>query len=230
MDFAELHRWEVGTEEAIQIQNRLADRIVLSDQFDRIETVAGCDVAYSLSSGEAYAAIVLFSFPGMEEIGRVTVAAEVGYPYLSGLLAFREGPILLKAFEQLNERPGVVIFNGQGIAHPRRFGLASHLGLLLDLPAIGCAQKNLYGKYELPSDEFGSMSVIRNPAEEAIGICLRTRAKLKPLFISQGHKITLETAVDLILRCTGKYKLPLPVRAAHIAAGEFKLRSKCESR
>ncbi len=225
MDHAELHRWDVETEEAVQIQNRLSGQIVLNDQFDPIGTVAGCDVAYSLSTNEAFAAIVLFSFPGMVEIRRVTVVSHVGYPYLSGLLAFREGPILLKAFEKLDERPGLVIFNGQGIAHPRRFGLASHLGLLLDLPSVGCAQKNLYGKYELPPFEKGSMTAIRNPAEEVIGICLRTQARLKPLFISQGHKVSLETAVEVISLCTGKYRLPLPVRAAHIAAGEFKIRS-----
>jgi deoxyribonuclease V len=217
-----LHSWDVSPGEAIDIQNRLAHGIILSDGFDRITSVAGCDVAYS-SSGKACAAVCVFDYPGLTKIYEAITVTDITFPYIPGLLAFREGPALLKAFACLKEKPCLVIFNGQGIAHPRRMGLATHLGMILDVPSIGCAGKNLYGTYNLPGNYKGAYTEITD-AGEVIGTCLRTRENVKPVFVSQGYKIDLKTAVEVILHCTKKYRIPEPVRAAHIAAGEARKR------
>jgi deoxyribonuclease V len=222
MNYNKLHSWNIGKNEAIQIQNELSKRIILKNGFNHINTIAGCDVAYSSISDKAYAAICVFTFPGLSKIKEIVSDSEVLFPYIPGLLTFREGPALLKAFEMLKEKPELFIFNGQGIAHPRKFGLATHMGIILDVPSIGCAQRVLYGNYINPGSKKGSYSDICNRNDEVIGACLRTRDNIRPVFISQGHKIDLKTAVDIILKCTLKYKLPEPVRAAHILANSVK--------
>lgn len=222
MNYNYLHPWNVGKTEAIHIQNELSGRIILDNSFNQIKSIAGCDVAYSSSFNKAYAAVCVFSFPGLNKINEITYVSNVSFPYITGLLTFREGPALLRAFEELKGKPDLVIFNGQGIAHPRKMGLATHMGIILDIPSIGCAQRVLYGKYSSPGNSKGSYSEIRNNENEVIGACLKTRENVKPVFISQGYKIDLKTAVDIILKCTLKYKIPEPVRAAHILANAMK--------
>lgn len=222
MQYRKLHKWNVGISKAIHTQNILSRRIILYNGFDSIKNIAGCDVAYSVSSKTAYAAICIYRFPELVKIRQITCESEISFPYISGLLAFREGPALLKAFEKLNERPDLVIFNGQGIAHPRQMGLATHMGILLDVPSIGCTQRALFGKYQIPGTKKGSWSEVCNSDQEVVGVCLRTRENTRPVFVSQGYKIGLKTAVEMIIKCTFKYKLPEPLRAAHILANSMK--------
>jgi deoxyribonuclease V len=213
------HSWDVSEKEAVLIQDRLASVTSNGSSAGPVISVAGCDVAYDLSSCKAFAAVCVFTWPGLSEITEATAIADVTFPYVPGLLAFREGPVLLKAFDALREKPGLVIFNGQGIAHPRRMGLATHLGMILDVPSIGCARKNLYGTYHLPANEKGAYAAITCD-DGVIGACLRTRKNTRPVFISRGYRLEMKTAVEIILGCTTRYRMPEPLRAAHMAAGE----------
>lgn len=228
MHYNQIHSWEVKQEEARHIQEELSKRIELNNCFDQIKTVAGCDVAYSSSSDTAFAALCIFSYPEIHKLSEIAIITPVAFPYISGLLTFREGPVLLKAFEKLNDKPDIVIFNGQGIAHPRKMGLASHLGLLLDVASIGCAQRSLFGKYNFPDKKKGAYTKIYNKENEVIGACLRTKDNINPVFVSQGHKIDLKTSIDIILKCTLKYKLPGPIRGAHILATSMKKQSEIQ--
>lgn len=221
MDHRKLHSWNVSPEKAILIQEELVKQMSLTNKPGKINIVAGCDVAYS-STGKAYAVICIFSYPGLEKLDELVAESEVTFPYIPGLLAFREGPPLLKAFGAVNKKPDVVIFNGQGIAHPRKMGLATHMGILLDLPSIGCAQKSMFRDYADPDNNKCAYSEIRDTVNEVIGVCLRTRKNVKPVFVSSGYKIDLETAVNVICKFTLRYKMPEPLRAAHIVANAIK--------
>jgi len=214
-----LHSWNVNETEAVAIQDRLAEKIILTNGFGRITGIAGCDVAYDLSSGKAFAAVCVFSWPELSKIDEVAAITDITFPYVPGLLAFREGPPLLSAFELLAKKPTLVLFNGQGIAHPRRMGLATHLGIIMDMPSIGCARENLHGQYSLAENHKGAYSEITDDSE-IIGACLRTQKNIKPVFVSQGYKTDLETAIRIILACTTRFKMPEPLRAAHMTAGE----------
>jgi len=218
----DLHEWQVDFRTACKIQNDLAERIVLKNGFNQLNMIAGCDVAYSSSTNRAYAVIGIYDFPSMRKYYEVYSVSEVSYPYISGLFTFREGPPLLKVFEKLKERPDVIIFNGQGIAHPRKMGLATHMGILLDIPSIGCTQRSMFGKNRVPGNRRGDWCHVRNNKNELIGCCIRTRENVRPIFISQGHKIDLPTAVDIILNCTTNFKMPEPLRDAHITANKIK--------
>jgi deoxyribonuclease V len=221
MKYKKLHLWNVSESEAVIIQNELSKRIILRNCVDQMKTVAGCDVAYSASLDQACSAISVFSFPELKKLNEIKSTSKVSFKYIPGLFAFREGPALLEAFKLLKEKPDVIICNGQGIAHPRKMGLATHMGIILDVPTIGCAQKVLFGKYANPGGNKGSWKAIYNSENEVIGVCLRTRQNIKPVFVSQGFKIDLKTAIDIILKCTVKYKIPEPVRAAHILANSI---------
>jgi deoxyribonuclease V len=209
------HRWDVSADEAIAIQQRLRAEIPLAEPvepigLDQIHTVAGVDVSYR-EIGRA--AIAVFSFPDLALIEQVTATRDVTFPYIPGLLAFREGPVVLAAFEQLHTPPDLLMFDAQGYAHPRRLGLARHLGAYLDRPSIGCAKSRLTGAYEEPGPEAGSWSPLMAGREE-IGRVVRTKARTKPLFVSVGYRITLPLAVEVVLRCTRGYRLPEPTRIA----------------
>jgi deoxyribonuclease V len=206
------HRWDVSPDEAIAIQQRLRAEIPAVEPIalDQISTIAGIDASYR-EVGRA--AIVVFSFPDLALIEQVTATQEVTFPYVPGLLSFREGPVVLAAFERLRVQPDLLMFDGQGYAHPRRMGLARHLGVYLDRPSIGCAKSRLTGTYEEPGPELGAWSPLMNRGEE-IGRVVRTKARTKPLFISVGYRITLPLAVEVVLRCTRGYRLPEPTRIA----------------
>ena len=177
---------------------------------DQIHTVAGVDASYR-EIGRA--AIAVFSFPDLTLLEEVTATREAPFPYIPGLLAFREGPVALAAYERLTIQPDLLLFDAHGYAHPRRMGLASHLGVYLDRPSIGCAKSRLTGKYEEPGPESGAWSPLLSRGEE-IGRVVRTKAHTKPIFVSVGYRVTLPLAVEVVLRCVRGYRLPEPTRIA----------------
>ena len=211
-----LHPWDVSFAEAIKLQRELAKMVIeRSDvRIDSVRKVAGTDVSYSKATNRCYCAVVVLSFPGLEPICQETAVIDAFFPYIPGLLSFREIPGLARAFEALEMVPDVVIVDGQGRAHPRRLGLGCHLGLMLDLPTIGCAKSRLAGECEMPGTERGaSEDLVHN--DELVGTVLRTRANVSPVFVSIGHKIDLPTAVEIVLSCSPKFRLPETTRAAH---------------
>lgn len=214
-----LHAWDLAPKRAIAVQRRLKDRLRLQWQERELETVAGVDVHYE--AGRPRAAICVFSFPALEPIESVVARVEHEYPYVPGLLAFREGPAALAAWDRLRSEPDLVLFDAHGIAHPRGLGLAAQLGLWLERPAIGVAKSKLYGSYEAPPPEKGSWSPLYDEVEpeKAIGAVVRTRTDVRPIFVSPGHLIDLERSIELTLACTPRYRLPEPTRWAHRVAG-----------
>jgi deoxyribonuclease V len=221
MRLQELHDWDISPAEARAVQADLARRVELRDALTlpEIQTVAGVDNAYITVDGEtlACAAVVVLAFPDpqMQEIETVVAWKAVTFPYVPGLLSFREAPAVLAACAELAATPDVFLFDGQGYAHPRRLGLASHLSVILDTPAIGCAKSRLIGDYEEPSREFGASTPLIDRGE-VIGAAVRTRPRHKPLFVSPGHKVSVETAVAITLACCrGGAFMPEPTRLAH---------------
>jgi deoxyribonuclease V len=210
------HPWEVSTAEARRIQRQLRERVLVRPLDLQPGTVAGVDV--SVKEERARAAVVLLTYPDLTPIGAATAEMPVSFPYVPGLLAFREGPVVLAAMERLADRPDVLMFDAQGLAHPRRMGLATHLGVLLDIPAVGCAKSRLCGEHEEPEERKGGWTPLLD-RDEVIGAVVRTRDGVQPLFVSVGHRVDLETAVSLVLGCTTKYRLPEPTRWAHRVAG-----------
>ena len=215
MQYRALHSWDVTPEEARGIQNGLRTQVVRTDRFGRINTVAGVDIG--LKKDIARASVVVLSFPELQVVDSVVTESPVRFPYIPGLLSFREIPPLLTAFTQLQTEPDLVIVDGQGIAHPRRFGLASHLGLILDKPTIGCAKSRLCGQYEEPESEQGSYTYLMDKGE-VIGAVVRTRENVQVVYISIGHRISLDSARTLTLACCRGYRLPETTRYAHNAA------------
>ena len=215
MKYHALHSWDVSPEEARQIQNRLRTQVVTTDRFGTINTVAGVDIG--LKKDIARAAVVVLSFPELQVVDSVVTESPVRFPYIPGLLSFREIPPLLIAFSQLQTEPDLVIVDGQGIAHPRRFGLASHLGLVLDKPTIGCAKSRLWGRYEEPDLEQGAYTYLTDK-DEVIGAVVRTRTNVRVVYVSIGHRISLDSARTWTLACCQGYRLPETTRHAHNAA------------
>lgn len=215
MQYRALHSWDVTPEEARRLQNGLRTQVVKTDRFGKINTVAGVDIGFKKDI--ARASVVVLSFPGLQVIDSVVTESPVRFPYVPGLLSFREIPPLLTAFTQLQTEPDLVIVDGQGIAHPRRFGLASHLGLILDRPTIGCAKSRLWGRYEEPETEHGSYTYLMDK-DEVIGVVVRTRRNVKVVYVSIGHRISLDSARTLTLACCRGYRLPETTRYAHNAA------------
>ena len=217
MDYSTLHPWKVTLEQAIHIQNNLRGRIETGIGVTRVETVAGADVEYR--GGHAFGAVAVLSVPEMELVDQAGACCEINFPYVPGFLSFREGPVLLECFHRLGRKPDVIIFDGQGIAHPRGFGMAAHLGLLLDCPAIGCAKNKLFGHAEEPGLQRGSQAWLLDQSGRVIGAALRTREKVKPVYVSPGFKIDLKRSLEIIMACATKYRLPEPLRTAHRLAG-----------
>ena len=209
-----LHSWNVSVEEAVQIQEALKDRITLKKTFSKVEAIGGGDVAYSRDGNLLFGAIAVLSFPNLEILDMATADGKIPFPYIPTLLSFREGQILIKTFQRLKIKPDVMIFDGQGIAHPRGMGLASHMGLWLDIPSIGCAKTPLLDEFVSRGPLKESFERIRNEGEK-VGAVLRTKEKIKPLFISPGHLIDLWTSIQLILGSCRGYRIPEPLRKAH---------------
>jgi deoxyribonuclease V len=227
MIFPALHSWELAPKQAIALQRELAARIVLANRLPNpLKTVAGVDVSYHKHGTTFHAAIVILSYPDLQIIDQASAVAESSFPYIPGLLSFRELPVLLDAFRKLQTVPDLVLVDGQGIAHPRRLGLASHLGLWLDLPTIGCAKSRLVGEAEDVADERGSNLPLFDRGDE-IGRVLRTRTGIKPLYVSPGHLVDFPTAARMTLACGGCYRLPEPTRQAHLLSNRLRL-EECE--
>ncbi|HAX24382.1 MAG TPA: endonuclease V [Chloroflexi bacterium] len=226
MKITPLHSWDVTPKEAAEIQRNLSGTLDLRDglRLDNIRTVAGVDNAYSGRgrAAIAYAVVVILSFPTLEVIETRAQVQPVTFPYVPGLLSFREGPAVVAAFEQVENRPDVILFDAQGIAHPRRFGAAAHLGLVLGLPSIGCAKSRLIGEYAEPGDTFGDRSPLCIDGE-AVGAAVRTRPGHTPLFVSPGNRVSIETAIAITLACCrdGRF-MPEPTRLADRLAATTK--------
>jgi deoxyribonuclease V len=220
-----LHSWNVSVEEAIQIQENLKSRIILKKNFSKVRTIGGGDVAYSKKRNLLFGAIVVLSFPQMDTLDIANAYGMVRFPYIPGLFSFREGPILIKTFQRLKTKPDIMLYDGQGIAHPRGFGLASHMGLWLDLPSVGCAKTPLLDEFTSSGSSRGSCELIRREGKE-VGIILRTKDNVKPLFVSPGHRIDLPTSIQIILKCCHGFRIPEPLRRAHHVSRDMMQRHK----
>lgn len=215
------HSWNLRPREAIALQKRLARKVIDNAPVDKVSTIAGIDVAFQKDT--AIAAVVLLGYPNLERIGSFIAKRKVVFPYIPGLLSFREGPVILEAIGNLDVRPDLCIFDGQGKAHPRRLGIACHIGLITGIPSIGCGKSRLCGHHEEPPYEKGSHVPLRD-RDEVIGSVVRTRDGVKPVYVSVGHRIDLESSIRMILSCCTKYRLPEPIRQAHHHAEKAKQR------
>jgi deoxyribonuclease V len=233
----QLHPWDVTPAEAIALQKKLREKVVIQPLPDDVKLVAGADISFNKFSDIVYAAIVVLRLPELAVVTTSGVVTKTNFPYVPGLLSFREAPPLLEAWQKLTLLPDVLMLDGQGIAHPRRFGIACHFGLLLDLPTIGCAKTILVGKYDELASEAGNHSPLIHK-EEVIGAAVRTKNRVNPVFISPGHLADISSAVDLTLKCVkgyvapnepgqlfadqatpakgSKYRIPEPTRLAHL--------------
>ena len=219
MDIQSPHRWDVTPKEAMQIQRELAHRVVEQDCLGLVHFVAGVDVGFEGQGNQTTrAAIVVLEFPGLRPVDYAVARTPVAFPYIPGLLSFRELPAVLQALRQLKIEPDVFIVDGHGRSHPRRIGIASHLGVLLDLPTIGCAKSILCGKADEPANLVGAHSALLDDAEQ-IGVALRTRKGVRPVYISIGHRVSLDRSIDLVLQCCKGFRLPETTRYAHRVAG-----------
>jgi deoxyribonuclease V len=217
MKLAVSHAWDLSVAEARALQTHLAEKVIAKTTFDpgSVRTVAGVDVSFR---GVAHAAVVVLNFPTLQPLDYAVAETPITFPYVPGLLTFREGPCVLKALGKLEIWPDLFIFDGHGLAHPRRIGLASHMGVILDHPSIGCAKSRLSGKHSLPGDAVGDWTPLRDKGE-TIGAVVRSRPGVKPLYVSIGHRVDLTTAIDIVLRSLGRYRLPETTRHAHRLAG-----------
>lgn len=210
-----VHSWNVSPREAILIQECLKGRISLTPTAQRIRRVGAGDVSYTKGDDRLFGAVVVLSFPDLGMVDQVWEVGRVPFPYIPGLLSFRECPILLEAAKKIDRSPDVWIFDGQGIAHPRGMGLASHMGLLLDCPSIGCAKNRLLGLHDQVGPRKGDSQDLLFDGR-VVGAALRTRRGIKPLYVSPGFRIDLEGAVNLVLKTSTRYRIPEPLRQAHL--------------
>ncbi len=213
-----MHGWQVSSAQALDIQRRLAAQVSRSSEVVTPRFIAGVDISAGNAQGVATGAVVVLQYPQLRAVEAKVVSGELNFPYIPGLLSFRETPLILAACQKLTITPDLILVDGQGIAHPRRMGLASHLGLFLNSPTIGCAKSVLCGTHEMPAIEPGSYAEVVD-RDETIGVALRTKLGVKPVYVSIGHKIDLQTAIHWVLKCCRGYRLPEPTRLAHLAAG-----------
>ncbi len=208
------HAWNISPSEAIQLQKRLADQVIRRDEFSRINFVAGVDVGFEHNNQITRAAVVVLDYPHLQLIEHVIARRPTEFPYIPGLLSFRELPAVLDALNQLKQLPDLLLCDGQGLAHPRRFGIACHLGVITGLPALGVGKTRLTGKHGPVPEIKGEWTALMD-RDETIGAVLRSRQGIKPIYISIGHKISLETSISYVMGCITRYKLPETTRLAH---------------
>jgi len=214
-----VHSWNATPKQAISIQHKLRDRIKTFDDFDSLKKVGGVDVGFVKEKNLSCAALVIFSYPDMKILDVITCSEPISFPYIPTFLAFREVPVVLSCFEKLENIPDMLILDGQGYAHPRRMGLASHVGVLLDIPTIGCAKSRLLGEFNIPDEKKGSFSYLYDKGE-IIGAVLRTKDDTYPVFVSIGHKVSLDTAIKLILEMAVT-RIPEPTKIADREVKKF---------
>ena len=215
------HSWDLSVKEARSLQVDLVAKLILKDDFSKPVLIAGVDVSYDKTSNLSYAGVVIFQYPELIVVERKSAIQPTTFPYVPGLLTFREGPSILAAFAKIEHEPDVIIFDGQGQAHPKGFGLAAHIGLLLDKPSIGCAKKKLCGSYQEPGPKPGSTSPIIYK-DRTLGAVVRTKKKVKPVFVSPGHRIGLSSSVSFVLAACRGYRLPEVTRLAHNFVGQLR--------
>ncbi len=219
-----LHSWDLNYKQAVDLQNRLAGRVRFVSLRKEPQIVAGLDCAFSKDGRKILAVAVVIKLSTFGIIETKSAVRKVAFPYIPGLLSFREAPVCIDSVNKLTTEPDLFIIDGQGIAHPRRLGLAAHLGLFFDKPTVGCAKSRLTGDFKEPSLKKGSYSLLTDKGQ-TIGAVVRTRKNVKPVFVSVGNKCTLEDAIDVTLACTTKYRLPEPTRLAHQLVSKLKLKS-----
>ncbi len=212
--FKSLHDWALTPREAVELQKELRAQVRIAPLDRPIKTIAGADISFNKFSKTVYAGLVVLALPSLEVIEEVGVVSETAFPYVPGLLSFREAPSVLEAWAKLKTEPDAVMFDGHGIAHPRRVGIASHVGLIIERPTLGCAKSVLVGKFEEPEKERGAWTEMIDKGE-TIGAALRTKTNVQPIFVSVGHMIDLAGAIALTLQCDGGYRQPEPTRRAH---------------
>jgi len=214
-------RWPRHYAAAVREQLRLRGRLRLAGGPTRVRIVAGADISYSRGDDTFFAAVVLLAYPGLEVVASASAVGRSPFPYIPGLLSFREGPLLLRAFRRLPRRPDLVVIDGHGLAHPRRFGIACHMGLLLDVPTVGCAKKRLVGEASEPPAAPGSWAPLTLDGRR-VGAVVRTRASTKPMFVSPGHRIGLPSAIRWVVRLGSGFRAPAPLREAHLLANALR--------
>jgi deoxyribonuclease V len=206
-------RWNLTPQEAMRLQETLRERVEREDRFGTLQFVAGADLAFDPETNLAFAGVIVYQFPQLREVERRMARRTLRFPYVPGLLSFRESPVLLAAIEQLRTEPDLILVDGHGIAHPRRFGIACHLGLLLDRPTIGCAKSILVGEAAEPGVRAGSTAPLVDKGE-IVGTVLRTRDRVKPIYVTTGHRVSLESAVRIARQCLDGFRIPKPTREA----------------
>jgi deoxyribonuclease V len=213
------HSWDLSPADAIALQNRLREQVVREDCLTEPRRIAGVDVGFEEGGQVTRAAVAVLELPSLKHLEQAVARLPTCFPYVPGLLSFREIPAILQALAQLKRQPDLLLCDGQGLAHPRRFGLACHLGLLLDTPTIGVGKSRLIGQHGTVPDEKGGWVPLIDQ-DEVIGAVLRTRQGVKPIYVSIGHRVSLPTAIDMVMAATTRYKLPETTRAAHrLASG-----------
>lgn len=219
MEIFHRHLWDVDLDEAIRIQNELSPYASLEDDFEKIEKIAGLGIAFSLAQNRIVVSSIEFSYPDLEVVSESFEKSNISFPYVSGLFAFSAGPSILSIFERRG-LPDLAVFPGRGIAHPRRIGLATHMGILLDVPTIACSRTPLWSDYQEPETKKGSYTFYLE-RKKKIGAVIRSKDNTKPIFVTPGHKMSMKSSVEFILRCCTKHRLPEPIRRAHILARRF---------
>jgi deoxyribonuclease V len=217
MKVERLHSWQVSPTQALDIQLRLAAQVSKNSEVTTPRFIAGVDISAQNAQGMATGAVVVLNYPELKLVETKIVNGKLDFPYVPGLLSFRESPLTLAACQELTVTPDLILVDGQGVAHPRRMGLASHLGLFLNKPTIGCAKSLLCGSHKVPGEKPGSHAEVVDRGE-IIGAALRTKPGVKPVYVSIGHKVDLQTAIYWVLECCRGYRLPEPTRLAHLAA------------
>lgn len=207
--------------QAIELQNQLRKQIKIEPLEKPIQTIAGADISFNKYEETVYAGIIVLSFPDLKEVAKSTVISKTTFPYVPGLLSFREIPALMLAWNQLSIKPDLLVLDGQGIAHPRRMGIATHFGLVTNSPTLGCAKSLLTGKFETLPETAGSQSLLYDQGE-IIGAALRTKTNVNPVFISPGHRINLEQSLEIIKQCVAGYRIPEPTRKAHLLVNQIR--------
>lgn len=222
-------RWNLTPREAMRLQESLRERVDLKDSFGDIRYVAGADMAFDPETEVAFAGVIVYRFPGLEEVERRMARRKLRFPYVPGLLSFRESPVLLAAFTRLRTEPDLILIDGHGRAHPRRFGIACHIGILFDKPTIGCAKSLLVGEHEEPGKKAGSTTPLMLEGER-IGVVLRTRDGVRPIYVTTGHRVALDSAVRLVKQCVDGFRLPKPTREADHYVRDLRLAYQIKKR
>ena len=215
-------RWPRSYKSAVSRQLEIRDALITTGGPRRVRLVAGADISYDRGSNRFHAAVVVVALPGLEIVETASARGTSPFPYIPGLLSFREGPLLMRAFARLKRRPDLLLCDGHGIAHMRGIGIASHLGLLLDLPSVGCGKSRLVGEHGSPGCRFGARTPLVYQ-RRTVGAVVRTRQGVKPIYISPGHRIGIAAAVRWTLKCCAGYRLPEPTRQAHLLANRLRL-------